>query len=89
MNNCQCQHLNSRCVDSRMREGYRRRRYKCDACGQKFSTVEVRVDDLGPRTNRYANALDALIDDLSTVTRRQKDAIHDLVNSFKEASDDE
>lgn len=32
------------CVDTRQQQGYRRRRYKCDACEKRTTTIEVEVD---------------------------------------------
>ena len=44
-----CRHANLKCVDSRPKDGWRYRRYKCLSCGVRMTTVEVLVgEELGP-----------------------------------------
>jgi transcriptional regulator NrdR family protein len=38
-----CTHDNSKCTDTRAMPGYRKRRYKCLDCGERYSTIEVVV----------------------------------------------
>lgn len=46
-----CKSENLKCIDSRIRDRkkepyiYRRRRYKCQTCGERFSTYEVSFRD--------------------------------------------
>lgn len=40
---CQCD-VNRKCIDSRWdRRGYRRRRFVCRECGDRWTTIEMRV----------------------------------------------
>lgn len=44
-----CEHPHADCVDTKRRAGgYRYRRYRCRDCGERFSTVELRIDAEGP-----------------------------------------
>lgn len=42
-----CAHQRRRCVDSRPRPEGRYRRFACDDCGTRFSTIEVEVEFRG------------------------------------------
>lgn len=60
--------LQGKCTDSRPYEGRIRRRYACTVCPQRWSTVEVLVDDVAPMTQenraglqRTANQLEQLL----------------------------
>ena len=39
-----CDHIEAKCMDSRRRDGYRRRRYLC-RCGHRFSSAEIILPD--------------------------------------------
>lgn len=56
-----------RCTDSRMHEGYRRRRYKCinKGCEARQSTVEILMEntDIDLRTSNYHGRLAAALTD--------------------------
>ena len=42
-----CKHENVHCVDSRYRDGvFKVRRYHCDTCGERFNTVEIKLDQV-------------------------------------------
>lgn len=73
-------------MDSRKFKDFRRRRYQCVDCGEKFSTVEVRVDNM-KRGGGYRNAYELLREDFS-MTHRQQDAIGELIQSFLETEDE-
>lgn len=45
-----CMHQDAHTVDSRKREGYTYRRYQCDKCAAKFTTVEIRLDEGSARS---------------------------------------
>ena len=51
-----CEHENAKCINSRRREGYRYRRFKCQ-CGYRFSSIEVNIPD-NLKLNNRNNALD-------------------------------
>lgn len=36
------------CMDSRPQEGYRRRRWKCNGCNERFTTHETIAEELSP-----------------------------------------
>jgi transcriptional regulator NrdR family protein len=42
------------CFDSRLMNGYRRRRYACASCGNKFSTLEMSVVGQLPKGRRIS-----------------------------------
>jgi transcriptional regulator NrdR family protein len=58
MENRMCDHENAKCINSRRREGYRYRRFKCQ-CGYRFSSIEVNIPD-NLKLNNSNNALDIL-----------------------------
>lgn len=40
-----CGKTNSKIIDTRMENGYRKRKRECLCCGARWSTVEVRVKE--------------------------------------------
>lgn len=40
-----CGKMDSKIIDTRMENGYRKRRRECLCCGARWSTVEVRVKE--------------------------------------------
>lgn len=57
---CQgCGGTSLKTIDSRkVKSGYRYRRRECDECGDRVSTIELRVHDLDRVLNSYAKLLD-------------------------------
>jgi transcriptional regulator NrdR family protein len=43
MNCPNCEKDNKKCIDSRDKGNYRRRRYECLECGDRWSTAEVQI----------------------------------------------
>lgn len=43
---CDCEHK-AKCLDSRACKTHRRRRYVCESCGAKWTTIEVTVEGTG------------------------------------------
>lgn len=78
-----CTHYHAKCIDSRPKDGYRIRRYLCARCGERWTTVEVRVD-----VGKYdRGAMAALEEKLSLKAAEKqlesvKDAISILVDAF-------
>ena len=42
----ECDHKGRKCINSRAREGFRYRRYQCDKCKSRYSTIEIILDDV-------------------------------------------
>ena len=40
-----CGKTNSKIIDTRMENGYRKRRWECLCCGARWSTAEVRMEE--------------------------------------------
>ena len=81
-----CEHLRTQCLDSRPYREYRRRRYECLDCGERFSTIEVRMDNLR-RGGGYQDAMDLLRNDFG-MTVRQQEAVGELIQAFLEPEDE-
>lgn len=75
----------SDCVDSRLTEFGRRRRYRCQSCHQCFSTMEVKVKIQNKQNNFIANGLKTMFGD------RAPDLIKELekvLGAFKQSGGD-
>ena len=68
MNCPRCKSRMCRCVDSRQRRGGRYRRYACQGCGEKFSTIERYTPIEEEVTVRY------LVNTLQRIEREMKAA---------------
>lgn len=77
-----CGHNASMIIDSRLRPGgHRWRRYKCQVCGERFSSVELRCDSIRPGRK---NSIEWLKQELGVeVTREQLGAIKQLIATFR------
>jgi len=40
-----CGKMNSKIIDTRMENGYRKRKRECLSCGSRWSTIEVRMKE--------------------------------------------
>ena len=69
-----CTHNRSRTIDSRKKGEYVYRRYSCDSCGHRWTTVEVVVE-----AKRGQNAIEQL---QGKLTKQQSEAIINLINAF-------
>jgi transcriptional regulator NrdR family protein len=67
-------------VDSRPKDGYRRRRYECDKCNHRHSTVEVPVD-IENRGN--GASMIALQNKFNEFNDKQIEAVMNLLKVFK------
>lgn len=76
-----CCGKNSICLDSRRRNGYRYRRYSCQACGNRFSSAEIvvpaEIDIHGGR-----GAFKGLALHLLGLTESQKNALDNFIDAF-------
>lgn len=73
-----CQHVKSKCYDSRTVNGVRWRRRECLVCGEKWTTIEQRVE-LGSGTR--IGMQEALREAVGLNVRQQK-AIGELIQAF-------
>lgn len=76
-----CQHRKNRCIDSRPKQGYRIRRYKCSDCGYRHSTAEVVIDKI--KWGSHDSVLTSLRESLGVYSKDQITAIENLKAAFK------
>jgi transcriptional regulator NrdR family protein len=77
-----CGHKDSHVADTRMTEdGYRRRRYECNQCGQRFSTIEVEFK-LTKGKNSIDKILEAVSSQYSGLSPRRLAAVKEIVDLF-------
>ena len=50
-----CEHDKGKCINTRRRDGYRLRRYVCDNCHERYSSVEVVIDRATPGVAAISN----------------------------------
>jgi len=75
-----CEHKESKCIDTRAIEGGRKRRYVCNNCGERWTTVELKLNNK-PQYRKGFTAVDGIIEQLS-ITKEQALAIKQLLKSF-------
>ena len=66
---CQvCGSQQTRCLDSRLRGTKRRRRYECNDCGGRFTTVEVPENWIRDRATTAREELLRALHEISSLT---------------------
>lgn len=63
-----CKSINTKCLDSRPRNKYRMRRYKCTDCARRFSTHEIVVEDSRRGRKDEGNCLKIYLDNGNSYT---------------------
>lgn len=76
----ECMHQSKDCIDSRVRGGYRYRRYSCKTCDAKINSVEIYFED-GCKPIK-PEPLTQLITNHRGISEKQLDAIYGLIKSF-------
>ena len=53
-----CRKMDSKITDTRMENGYRKRKRECLCCGARWSTIEVRMKERSNNYNRAGSKVD-------------------------------
>ena len=82
-----CKSENLKCIDSRIRDRkkepyiYRRRRYKCQTCGERFSTYEVSFRDYYEMKAK-SDEFDWLVSALKKMGECCEKSVNDTIRNF-------
>ena len=76
-----CKHNKKIVIDTRQRDAYRYRRYKCNDCNYRISTVEIPVEVYGHGSHAGIIALQKKFNGL---TEKETTALIGLLKAFEE-----